>query len=144
MNQGPYYLAYKGRKLVIYPPTSLTMCRFTLKSPAEIPFDIRDTLGLGVLGAGPLAFISDGDDLWCMVPKADECNITPMSEVIRYTEKAIDMLDNRHRPMYHSPIIAAWQNIRAHIWAFLKRREHETIHTKTHPRSRRRRSRILS
>ena len=77
MNQEQYFAAYKGRKIVIYPTASLPMCRFTLKSPAEIPFDIGDTFGLDVIGAGSLAFVGDKDDLWCIVPKMDKYKIPP-------------------------------------------------------------------
>lgn len=144
MNQEQYFAAYKGRKIVIYPTASLFMCRFTLKSPAEIPFDIGDTFGLDVIGAGPLAFVGDKDDLWCIVPKMDEYKILPILVIVYHIRKAIDQLDNRHRPMYHSHIITAWQNIKAHVWAFLKRRKYrETIQQKTHSRRRRRGSRLL-
>ena len=51
---------------------------------------------------------------------------TTVTPNIYFTHHAIDQLDNRHRPMYHSHIITAWQNIKAHVWAFLKRRNRWT------------------
>lgn len=69
MNQEQYFAAYKGRKIVIYPTASLPMCRFTLKSPGEIPKDPTDLLGLDRIGVTELRFIGTDSALWCYALK---------------------------------------------------------------------------